>query len=57
MQVVYQIKMMRTNWLILLGRSAVQSDRNRSRSEGNIGGEVKDVRPILSSITDVWNGR
>ena len=38
-------------------RSAVQLDRNRSRSEGNIGEEIDDVRPILSSVTDVWNGR
>ena len=57
MQVVYQIKMTRTNWLMLLGRSAVQLDRNRSRSEGKIGEEIKDVRPILSSATDVWNDR
>ena len=27
-------------------RSAMQLDRNRSRSEGNIGEEIKDVRPI-----------
>ena len=32
-------------------------DRNRSRSEGNVGEEIKDVRPILSSVTNVWNGR
>ena len=38
-------------------RSAMQLDRNRSRSEGNIGEEIKDFRPILSSATDVWNGR
>ena len=38
-------------------RSAMHLDRNRSRSEGNIGEEIKDVRPILSSVTDVWNGR
>ena len=35
------------------GRSAMHLDRNRSRSEGNIGEEIKDVRPILSSVTDV----
>ena len=57
MQVVYQIKMTRTNWLMLLGRSAVQLNRNRSRSEGKIGEEIKDIRPILSSATDVWNDR
>ena len=38
-------------------RSAMQLDRNRSRSEGNIGEEIRDVRPILSSVTDVWNDR
>ena len=38
-------------------RSTVQLQRNRSRSEGNIGEEIKDVRPILSSVTDVWNDR
>ena len=27
-------------------RSAMQLIRNRSRSEGNIGEEIKDVRPI-----------
>ena len=27
-------------------RGAMQLDRNRSRSEGNIGEEIKDVRPI-----------
>ena len=32
-------------------------DKNRSQSEGNIGEEIKDVRPILSSVTDVWDGR
>ena len=33
-------------------------DRNRSRSEGNnVGEEIKDVRLILSSVTNVWNGR
>ena len=36
---------------------AVQLDRNTSRSKGNIGEEIKDVRPILSSVTDVWNDR
>ena len=35
----------------------MQLDRNRSRSEGDIGEEIKDVRPILSSVTDVWNDR
>ena len=34
-------------------RSAMHLDRNRSRSEGNSGEEIKDVRPILSSVTDV----
>ena len=34
---------------------AVQLDRNRSRSEGNIGEEIKDIRPILSSVTDFSN--
>ena len=38
-------------------RSAMQLDRNRSRSEGNIGEEIKDVRPRLSFVTDVWNDR
>ena len=26
-------------------------------SEGNIHEEIKDIRPILSSVTDVWDGR
>ena len=42
---------------LMSDRSAMQLDRNRSRSEGNIGEEIKDVRPRLSSVTDVWNGR
>ena len=37
-------------------RSAVQLDRNRSRSEGNIGEEIEDVRPILSSLEWQING-
>ena len=36
---------------------AVQLDRNTARSKGNIGEEIKDIRPILSSVTDVSNGR
>ena len=35
----------------------MQLVRNRSRSEGDIGEEIKDVRPILSSVTDVWDGK
>ena len=30
-------------------------DRIGSQSEANIGEEIKDVRPILSSVTDIWN--
>ena len=36
---------------------AVQLDRNTSRSKGNIGEEIKDVRPVLSSVTGIWNDR
>ena len=36
---------------------SLQLYRNRSRCEGNIGEEIKDVRPILSSVTDVWDDR
>ena len=32
-------------------------DRNRSESEANIGEEIKDVRSIISSVTDTWNVR
>ena len=43
--------------MILMSSRSVQLDRNRSRSEINIGEEIKDVRPILISVTDVWDGR
>ena len=33
----------------------MQMDRIGSQSEANIGEEIKDVRPILSSVTDIWN--
>ena len=36
---------------------SVQLDRNRSRSESNIGKEIRDVRPILSSVADDQDGR
>ena len=41
----------------LMSDRSVQLYRKRSRSEGNIGEEIKDVRPILSSVTDVWDDR
>ena len=41
----------------LMSDRSVQLYRNKSRSEGNIGEEIKDVRPILSSVTDVWDDR
>ena len=41
----------------LMSDRNVQLYRNRSRFEGNIGEEIKDVRPILSSVTDVWDDR
>ena len=41
----------------LMSNRSVQLNRNRSRSEGNIGEEYKDVRLILTSATDVWDGR
>ena len=41
----------------LMSDRSVQLYRNRSRSEGNIGEEIKDVRLILSSVTDVWDDR
>ena len=37
----------------LMSDRSVQLNRNRSRSEGNIGEEYKDVRLILTSATDV----
>ena len=37
----------------LMSDRSVQLNRNRSRSEGNIGEEYKDVRLILTSTTDV----
>ena len=36
---------------------SVHLDRNSSRYEGHIGAEIRDVRSMLSSITDVWGGR
>ena len=41
----------------LMSDGSVQLDRKRSQSEGNIGEEINDVRPILSSVTDVWDSR
>ena len=41
----------------LMSDRSVQLYRNRSQSEGNIGQEIKDVRPILSSVTGVWDDR
>ena len=37
----------------LMSDRSVQLNRNRSRSEGNIGEEYEDVRLILTSATDV----
>ena len=37
----------------LMSDRSVQLNRNRSRSEGNIGEEYKDVRLTLTSATDV----
>ena len=37
----------------LMSDRSVQLNRNRSRSEGNIGEEYKDFRLILTSATDV----
>ena len=37
----------------LMSDRSVQLNRNRSRSDGNIGEEYKDVRLILTSATDV----
>ena len=36
---------------------SVHLDRNSSRYEGHIGAEIRDVRSMLSSVTDVWGGR
>ena len=41
----------------MMSDRSVQLDRNWSQCEGNIGKEIKDVRAILSSVTDVWDGR
>ena len=41
----------------LMSDRSVQLYRNRSQSEGNIGEEIKDARPILSSVTDIWDDR
>ena len=52
----HQMKIMITNvnhiGVTLMSDISVQLDRNRSRSESNIGKEIRDVRPILSSVTD-----
>ena len=52
----HQMKIMITNvnhiGVTLMSDRSVQLDRNRSRSESNIGKEIRDVRPILSSVTD-----
>ena len=42
---------------LMSDRSVVQLDWNRSRSVDNIGEEIKDARPKLGSVTDVWDGR
>ena len=53
----YENKLANPVGVTLMSDRSVQLYRNRSRSEGNIGEEIKDVRPILSSVTDVWDDR
>ena len=43
--------------MTLMSDRNVHLDRNRSWSEGNTDEEVKDFRPILNPVTDVWDDR
>ena len=54
---VYSILEANPVGVTLMSERSVQLDRSRSRSEGNIGEEINDGRPILSYVTDVWSNR